>query len=111
MNEGFNEIDEVVNGDVDVVVDDPVAQMLNRVITQSDASVPTVPNVQLAPSKLEEALPEGLVNIGMVSIEIPNTEAQAAGFYSKDAGVLVAQFSQYKFIQTKGDRNVPSVTI
>lgn len=114
-----NEFDNLTDGDKQA--DDSAAHFLGQ---ETDPATPvaqpqTSPtdekvesaNVQLAPSRSEDALPEGLVNIGMVSIEIPDAEAQAAGFYAKDAGVLVAQFPQYKFIAVKGDRNVPSITI
>jgi hypothetical protein len=60
------------------------------------------PNVRLSKQRTDDALPEGLVNIGMIGIEIPNAETQLAGFYSKDASVLINQFPQYKHVQKKG---------
>ena len=60
------------------------------------------PNVRLAASQEEHALPEGLCNIGMGSVMIPSKEAQLAGFYVDDPGLLVGQFRQYKFTQEKG---------
>lgn len=68
-------------------------------------------NVRLAKSRHKEALPEGLTNIGTTSVEIPNKAQQIAGFYVKDAGVLVAQFRQYKFRQNKGQENDQHITI
>ena len=63
------------------------------------------PNVRLSASQAHLALPEGVCNIGMASVEIPSKESQLSGFYCDDPGLLVGQFHQYKFIQEKGQPN------
>lgn len=70
-----------------------------------------VPNVRLASSKESEALPEGLCNIGMGSVMIPELEKQLEGFYVEDPGLLVGQFRQYKFVQRKGRPHNQTVTL
>lgn len=69
------------------------------------------PNVALAPSQEDKALTKGLCNIGMESVMIPNKEAQLAGFYAPNASTLVAQYPQYKFIQTKGQAHGQTVNL
>ena len=68
-----------------------------------------VRNVILSGDRLEDALPEGLTNIGMVAVELPDAEGQAAGFYlpQEQAAVLIAQFRQFKFFVKKGQATPP----
>ena len=62
-----------------------------------------IPNVRLSKAREGEALPKGLLNIGMhEGIMIPTKETQIQGFFVKDPAVLVSQFRQYKFVQEKG---------
>lgn len=97
----------------------PLADVIDRPkegeATEDDKPDPVMPegeaNVRLAKSAEERALPSGLVNIGPFSIMIPKKDQQLAGFFVKDAGVLVAQFGQYKFIVPKGQPNDQSITI
>lgn len=65
--------------------------------------------VRLSNERSGEALPQGRVNIGRVSIEIPAPEEQTAGFQlpKEQAAVLVPQFGQYKFVTEKGTRTPP----
>lgn len=64
---------------------------------------PKAANVRLSRKREADALPEGLVNIGMESgIHIPNVEAQLEGFYVEQPSVLINQFPQYKYVQKKG---------
>lgn len=64
---------------------------------------PKTANVRLSRKREADALPEGLVNIGMESgIMIPSTEAQLEGFYVEEPSVLINQFPQYKYVQKKG---------
>lgn len=68
-------------------------------------------NVRLAASREKDALPKGLVNIGMDSVLIPSKTTQIKGFHTPNAGILVAQFSQYKFIQKKGQASDQNISI
>lgn len=67
------------------------------------------PNVVLSSDRKNQALPEGLVNIGNVGIVLPDPATQGKGFYLKpdDAAVLVAQFRQFKFLVNKGQATPP----
>lgn len=49
-------------------------------------------------------LPEGPVNIGMKTVEIPDEAAQANGFYTENVGALTAQFPQFKHFNTLGEQ-------
>ena len=57
-------------------------------------------------------LMEGITNFGMHSVEIPNKEAQIAGFEMPEdvAGEFVAQYRQFKFDVKKGE-DVPNISI
>jgi hypothetical protein len=68
-------------------------------------------NVALAPSAHGKALPEGVTNIGRHAVHIPDKQAQLDGFYAEHAGVLVAQFPQYKFAQKKGEKNAQTIKL
>jgi hypothetical protein len=81
---------------------------------QPAASVPEEKTqmVRLSGERPEDALPEGLTNIGRVGVMIPDSASQQAGFMlTKDqAAALVGQFRQYKFATEKGT-DTPSVSI
>jgi hypothetical protein len=67
--------------------------------------------VRLAKSKKDQALPEGPANIGQVTINIPNVDQQLKGWIAEDAGVLVAQYRQYKFVEDKGKQKTQNITL
>jgi hypothetical protein len=69
------------------------------------------PNVRLAASKVDSALPEGTCNIGMETVEIPDVKTQLAGFYTENASTLVGQYPQYKFMQKKGQAHGQTVKL
>lgn len=64
-------------------------------------------------SRDEQALAEGITNIGRISIELPALEVQKSGFsLSKEAAAaLVGQFPQYKFLESKGDRDRQTISL
>lgn len=95
---------------------DELSTIVPPEVTQNEPVVTAIgvgqkPNVRLAKSQKDKALPEGLTNIGMTAIVVPDVDGQLAGFYAEDAGVLVAQFPQYKFKQEKGSSHDQNVTI
>lgn len=92
--------------------DDPSAQATEDEDDGPDPVMPEgEPNVRLAASKSDAALPKGLCNIGMESVMIPNKEAQLKGFYAPNAATLVGQYPQYKFVQEKGQAHGQTVNL
>jgi hypothetical protein len=67
--------------------------------------------VRLAKSQQDKALPQGPVNIGMTTINIPDKAQQLKGWVAEDAGVLVAQYRQYKFAEDKGKPTTQNITL
>lgn len=70
-----------------------------------EEAVPEIPyvrpknaNVQLAPSKQDKALNEGITNVGRVSLVLPNKQAQIGGFFAEKPNVLINQYPQFKYI-------------
>lgn len=59
------------------------------------------PNVRLGKGK--SALPEGLLNIGMKTVDMPDELSQQTGFYTEEVATLIAQFPQYKFFKALGE--------
>jgi len=62
------------------------------------------PNVVLAPSAKDQALTQGLHNIGMKSYMIPDAKTQAEGFYVDDPEGLLIHHRQFKRIKEKGQK-------
>jgi hypothetical protein len=64
-------------------------------------------NIRLSKKKQDLALPEGMVNVGMKTYNMPNKEAQLGGFWVEEPGTFIAQFGQYKFATEKGEKTPP----
>lgn len=104
LNDGPDSVAEVTEAQ-NAEVTEEVAGTLAEVQEDEDpAGMPQgEANVRLSKTREHEALPVGLVNIGMhEGILIPTTKTQLAGFYVKDPAVLIGQFPQYKWVQEKG---------
>lgn len=110
---GVNSSERITEGDLSGqgTSPDPAALDEGTSETQSHDDGET-PNVVLSKDREEDALPEGLTNIGTVGIILPDVEAQKAGFYlpQEQASRLVSQFRQFKFLVKKG-QDTPSVRI
>jgi hypothetical protein len=86
----------------------PTAEVAEE--TMPTALAPTEgANVRLSRKKWKEALPAGVTMIGRHKMEVPELDQQLGGFKVENAGVLVDQFSQYKFYVPKGEP-VPNTT-
>lgn len=100
------EVEDKTNASAEVEEDQPVEEIKKYV-------APANANVILKPSQEKRVLVEGLHNLGMMSVNIPSVEAQKAGFYLPEdqASALLAQHTQFGFVQVKGQPQDRSITI
>lgn len=88
----------------------PPAQA-QAVVTPNAGQAEKTVRIRLSSKRKAEALNPGITNMGMSHVVMPDFETQLKGFDvpKEIGGMVVDQFSQYKFDVKKGE-DVPSVS-
>lgn len=88
------------------------AASIPEVVVVPKFTKPDGANVVLSAERLNDALPEGLTNIGNTPVVLPSPGQQAVGFYldPDTVSILRNQFGQYKSLVAKGQAAPPVTT-
>lgn len=106
------DLESMIDDAVDRIEGQPAPEVTEATVVEAEVPVSTVPTtaarkgqgamVRLLPSMKHKALAKGQHNAGMETFEVPDKEAQLAGFYLHNAAKFVPQFRQFGFVQELG---------